>query len=113
MRSALRGYRLLQIVLLTAIACSANAARAAGDHCQADALGKWYCASDPRGTAVVDKLGRIVCAPGGCVMQDDRKQDERDWACSSTPGGTAAIAPERPVCEGGCRPPEATQCKKL
>ncbi|HKA13488.1 MAG TPA: hypothetical protein VKH41_00605 [Myxococcota bacterium] len=111
MRSAHR--QLVQILLATITAFIAVGARAAGDHCQADALEKWYCAIDPRGTAVVDNLGRVVCAPGACVKQDAREPDEREWWCASTPGGSATATPKRPVCEGGCRLPEATQCKKL
>ena len=112
MRSALRARRFVQIVLVIAVASGAGGARAAGDHCQVNALRQWYCAMDPRGTAVVDNLGRVVCAPGGCVKQDARKEHEREWSCSSTSGGSARATPKGPVCDGSCRPPEATQCKK-
>ena len=83
----------------------------AGARCLTDALDQWYCAADPRGSAVLDKLGRVVCAPGACVKQDT--PDEEEWLCSTTPGGRAIADPAGPRCDGDCRPPEATACKKL
>lgn len=111
-----RRCRFVPIALAAWVICAASSAGAAaehsaGTHCRADALEKWYCAADPQGSAVVDKLGRVVCAPGACVKQET--QDQEDWLCSSTPGGRAAAAPAGPVCDGTCRPPEATACKKL
>ena len=89
----------------------AETEHSSGERCLADALENWYCAADPRGSALVDELGRVVCAPGACVKQDT--QDKEEWLCSSTPGGTATAVPGGPpVCDGGCRPPEATDCKK-
>jgi len=107
----------LPIALAALVTCSALAARAAdlehsdGQTCRADALEQWYCASNPEGTAVVDKLGRVVCAPGACVKLEVDGED--DWTCASTPGGKAVVAPPAsPVCDGGCRKPEATECKR-
>jgi hypothetical protein len=82
-----------------------------GQRCKADALEKWYCAA-PRGSAVVDALGRVVCAPGACVKQDT--PDPKDeWLCSWEPGGGATpVAGGPPECDGKCRPPEATACKQ-
>jgi len=106
-------------ILLAATACfvcAAPGARAAqqqsaGAHCASDALEQWYCAAAPRGSAVLDKLGRVVCAPGACVKQEVEGQE--DWLCSSLPGGRAEAAPpSSPVCDGTCRRPEATECKK-
>jgi hypothetical protein len=82
-----------------------------GARCQTDALEQWYCAANPEGSAVLDKLGRVVCAPGACVKQET--PDEEEWLCSTTPGGRAEAAPAGPRCDGECRTPEATACKKL
>ncbi len=117
MSFAHRRWRFVSIALAAGVIGAASSAGAAADHsagvrCQTDALKKWYCAADPRGSAVVDKLGRVVCAPGACVKQETQDQEE-DWLCSSTPGGTATAAPAGPVCDGTCQPPEATACKKL
>lgn len=111
-----RRCRFVPIALAASAICAAPnpgaaADHSAGAHCQADALENWYCSADSRGSAVVDELGRVVCAPGACVKQDTRDQDR--WLCSWTPGGRAAAAPAGPVCDGECRPPEATACKKL
>jgi hypothetical protein len=109
--------RLVPIALAGWVICLASTAGAAADHsagvrCQADALEHWYCAADPQGSAVVDQLGRVVCAPGACVKQET--QDQEEWLCSSEPGGRATAVPAGPpVCDGECRPPEATACKKL
>jgi hypothetical protein len=92
-------------------AADVAAEHSAGERCQADTLENWFCAADPRGSAVVDALGRVVCAPGACIKQDTR--DHEGWLCSWTPGGKAAAAPAGPVCDGECRAPEATACKKL
>ena len=107
--------RTLQILLATCVALSAAGVRAAerssGANCKADALENWYCAADPLGSAVVDALGRVVCAPGACVRQ--QIEDKEDWICSSVSGGKAdATPPGPPVCDGGCRSPEATACRK-
>ncbi len=78
------------------------------EHCRADALEEWWCPASPQGTAVVDKLGRVLCAPGACVETD------AGWACSSVPGGSAGWrADEGPVCDGDCRPPLASDCRKM
>jgi hypothetical protein len=102
---------LAAMAVCAAIHVHAEPQHSGGQACQADALEQWYCASDPQGTAVLDKLGRVVCAPGACVKLE--VEGEEDWTCASTPGGRAAVAPPAsPVCDGGCRKPEATECKK-
>jgi hypothetical protein len=75
-------------------------------HCVRDALERWYCASDPRGTAVLDNLGAAVCAPGGCLEADD------EWSCSSVAGGSVRRTAEGVVCEGGCRAPRSVECTR-
>lgn len=75
--------------------------------CAADALEEWSCAKEVRGSAVIDTLGRVVCAPGACV------EYEGEWVCSSEPGGTAGLDPEGPVCDGECRAPSIQDCEKL
>jgi hypothetical protein len=101
---------LVQIVLAGCVLCAAPMAHA-GDRCKRDALEQWYCASDPRGTAVVDPLGRVVCAPGDCVKQD---KEGDGWLCSQQLQGKAVATPEGVVCDGGeCRAPESTACKKI
>ena len=105
-------------ILLAWGAFAPASARAADDHsanhCQPDALEKWYCAADPEGSAVVDNLGRVVCAPGACVKQSKRDDSAKEeWLCSTVSGGRAeAVPPGPPVCDGRCRAPEATACKK-
>ena len=100
---------LVQFVLVGCVLCTASTA-IAREQCQQDALEEWYCATEPLGTAVVDALGRVVCAPGECVKQDE---EGPGWLCSPQPGGRAAATPEGPVCDGECRAPEATACKKI
>lgn len=107
MERARRSRTLLQILLATCVVGIALGAAAQRDRCQIDALDKWFCAADPLGTAVVDKLGRVVCAPGACTKH------EQEWVCSTVSGGKAATAPEGPVCDGECRQPEATDCEKV
>src|SRR4029453_13654995 len=108
---------LVPIALAGWVICAASSAGAAADHstgarCRADALENWYCAANPQGSAVVDKLGRVVCAAGACVKQET--QDQEEWLCSSTPGGRATAVPAGPpVCDGECRPPAAAACPKL
>ena len=97
--------RLLSIAPLLAV--FAFSAPEQSPHCETDALGKLYCAKTPEGTAVVDDLGRVLCAPGDCV------EFEGDWMCSTTAGGAAGIAPDGPVCGGDCRPPTASECEEL
>ena len=110
----MRGALAACLTFLIGIAAHAagDVEHSAGARCQTDALEQWYCAADPKGSAVVDPLGRVVCAPGACVKQET-KDGKEEWLCSTTPGGTATAAPEGPRCEGRCRPPEATACKKL
>jgi hypothetical protein len=119
MDSANRRRAVVEIALVACLVCAAPSAHAVDDHssgarCQPDALEKWYCAADPHGAAVVDKLGRVVCAPGECVKQENQdRQGKEDWQCSSTSGGRAEAAPAGPpVCDGKCIQPEATACKK-
>ncbi len=108
---AQRTRTLVQFLLVIGVVCFASDARAQRARCQIDALEKWYCAEDPLGSAVVDKLGRVVCAPGACVKHEG--EDEHDWICSSEPGGKAVTSPEGPICDGGCRSPEMTECKRV
>jgi hypothetical protein len=108
METAQRSLALLQILLAAFLACGASSVENDPKRCKTDALEKWYCATNPDGTAVVDDLGRVVCAPGACV-----KVEEQGWICSSLPGGRAAATPKGPVCDGECRTPEATDCEKV
>jgi hypothetical protein len=108
MQRAQRMFATTSIALAAAFVGGANGAPAESERCRTDALDKWYCASDPHGTAVVDQLGRVVCAPGGCA-----KVDERGWLCSTVPGGKASLSPTGPTCDGECRAPEATACEKM
>ena len=108
MQAAQRSLALLQILLAACLACRTASAADESKRCRTDALEKWYCASDPQGTAVVDELGRVVCAPGACA-----KVEEQGWLCSSVSGGRAAATPKGPVCDGECRTPEATDCEKV
>jgi hypothetical protein len=100
---------LVQFVLVGCVMC-APLVSDAQDRCQQDALEEWYCPTDPLGTAVLDPLGRVVCAPGACVKQED---EGGGWLCSTEPGGNASSTPKGPVCDGECRAPEATACKKI
>lgn len=109
MRAALAAC--LTLMIGVAAHAAGDVEHSAGARCRTDALEQWYCAADPEGSAVVDELGRVVCARGACVKQET--QDGKEWLCSTTPGGRAAAAPEGPSCDGGCRPPEATACRKL
>jgi hypothetical protein len=94
------------LALLLSLAAGAAAAQEPppAGRCLSDALERWFCASDPNGTAVVDNLGAVVCAPGRCVEVED------DWECASVSGGGAALTPEGAVCDGGCRAPRAVDC---
>ena len=107
METARRGFALSQILLAACLVCSTASAQDEPKRCLTDALDKWYCATDPQGTAVVDELGRVVCAPGACA-----KVEEQGWVCSSVPGGRAAATPKGPVCDGDCRAPASTDCEK-
>jgi hypothetical protein len=108
MKTGQRGLAFLKILLAACLVCGAASAQDEPKRCRTDALEKWYCATDPHGTAVVDELGRVVCAPGACA-----KVKEQGWICSSVSGGRAAATPEGPVCDGECRTPEATACEKV
>ena len=77
------------------------------ERCLKNALEHWFCASDPEGVAVIDNLGSVACAAGGCVEADD------EWHCSMVAGGKAELTPEGPVCEGGCRSPRAADCERM
>jgi hypothetical protein len=74
--------------------------------CQQDALESWYCAADEKGVAVLDNLGVVLCAPGACVEVED------EWQCSAVSGGRAALGPDGPICDGGCRAPRAVDCTR-
>jgi hypothetical protein len=108
METAQRRLALLEILLAASLLCGAASVDSDPQRCRTDALEKWYCATDPAGTAVVDELGRVVCAPGACA-----KVDPQGWICSTVPGGRAATTPKGPVCDGECRAPETTQCEKV
>jgi hypothetical protein len=96
----------LLTLLFTVLFAGATAAQPPpAGRCLQDALERWFCASDPNGSAVVDNLGAVVCAPGRCVEIDD------DWECASLSGGGAERTPEGAVCEGGCRAPRAVDCE--
>jgi hypothetical protein len=98
--------RIPSAVLWFLLAAGAAAAQQSpAGRCIQDALGAWYCASDPRGSAQVDNLGAVVCAPGRCVEVGD------EWECSSVSGGGAERTPDGPVCEGGCRAPRSVDCE--
>jgi hypothetical protein len=76
--------------------------------CLEDALGRRYCAPEESGTAVRDSLGRILCAAGACVQQEDV------WHCAQAPGGSAYLTREgEPECDGGCATPEPTNCEEI
>ena len=108
MQTAQRSLAILQILLAAFLACGATSVETEPNRCRTDALEKWYCAADPRGTAVVDELGRVVCAPGACA-----KVEEKGWMCSSLPGGRAAATPQGPCATasaGRPRPPNARRC---
>jgi hypothetical protein len=80
---------------------------AATPSCSEDALGTRYCAPQPTGTAVLDTLGRVLCAPGRCVLVDDA------WHCAVAPAGAAYVGRDgEPECDGGCEPPEHGYCKE-
>ena len=108
MSTTRRSLAILQIVLAACLVCGAAGDPEDAKRCRKDALDKWYCPTDPLGTAVVDELGRVLCAPGECA-----KVDEQGWMCSTVPGGKSAATPSGPVCDGECRAPETTACKKL
>jgi hypothetical protein len=74
--------------------------------CQKDALDQWFCAADPRGVALLDNLGKVVCSPGRCIEVGD------EWQCSAVSGGGAQQTPDGPVCAGGCRAPRAVDCER-
>jgi hypothetical protein len=91
---------------LTLAAFGTDAAPPSQPRCRKDALESWYCAKDPRGVAVLDNLGKVVCSPGRCVEAED------EWWCSGLSGGGAALSPRGPVCEGGCSAPRAVDCER-
>ena len=91
-------------LLIVALALMATSAAAAGPQCQKDALDQWFCPADPKGVAVLDNLGKVVCSPGRCIEVGD------EWQCSAVSGGSAQQTPDGPVCEGGCRAPRAVDC---
>ena len=99
--------RLLASILalgLGAAAWAADDPPPAG-RCLKDSLERWWCAADPKGFAVHDNLGSVVCAPGQCVEVAD------EWECSSVSGGKAERTPDGAVCEGECRQPRETFCE--
>jgi hypothetical protein len=108
-RTRLRGAAFAPLFALLAFGGGGDTLAGGGEtrHCETDALGKMYCARTPEGTAVVDDLGRVLCAPGGCT------EWEEDWVCSSSAGGSAGVTPDGPVCDGQCLPPTARECEEL
>jgi len=103
-RTRALGYALL--VGLALLSFHPAAAEPPQRRCQTDALENWYCAKDPKGVAVIDNLGTVVCSPGRCVEADD------EWQCSAVSGGAAGLTPEGAACEGGCRTPRAVYCER-
>ena len=95
-----------RVVVVVLLACGSAAAEPPRGRCQSDALQQWYCAKDPKGVAVIDNLGAVVCAAGRCVEVEDELQ------CSAVSGGGAELTPDGPVCEGGCRAPRAIDCER-
>lgn len=95
-----------RVLLLTSVVAGSAFAQQTPPEgrCVRDALETWHCASDPKGSAVLD-VGAPVCAPGRCVRSSD------EWKCSSVSGGNAVLTPDGPVCDGGCRSPRAVECK--
>jgi hypothetical protein len=94
------------VALLVLLACGVANAGTPTLSCQKDALGQWYCAADPKGVAVLDHLGKVMCSPGRCIEVGD------EWQCSAVSGGGARRTPDGPVCEGGCRAPRAVDCER-
>ena len=95
------------IYALLALSASGPAAAASPQgRCRQDALDNWFCAADPKGVAVLDNLGVVVCAPGRCVEVED------EWQCSTVSGGGAELTSDGPICEGGCRAPRAVDCDR-
>lgn len=95
------------IAALALMACGvAGAETPPQRQCEKDALDQWYCAADPKGVAVLDNLGEVVCSPGRCIEVED------EWQCSAVSGGGAEWTPDGPVCEGGCRAPRAVDCER-
>jgi hypothetical protein len=99
------GWALAATLALPAAPAAAQA-QAQQARCAKDALDDWYCAADERGVAVRDNLGTVLCSPGRCVEVED------EWQCSALAGGRAALGPDGPVCEGGCRSPRAVDCER-
>ena len=92
--------------LLLLLACGVAGAETSKSQCQKDALDQWYCAADPKGVAVLDHLGKVLCSPGRCIEVED------EWQCSAVSGGSVKRTPDGPVCEGGCRAPRAVDCER-
>jgi hypothetical protein len=93
---------------LVLVAAPAWGAGPDGRSCRDNAIGQRFCAPDATGTAVLDGLGRVLCAPGRCVAVDD------GWLCSSEPDGAASLDREgTPQCEGRCVAPESTDCEEV
>ena len=97
--------RILWLALGSGLAAAAAAGPPPAGRCARDALERWFCASDPKGSAVVDNLGAVVCAPGRCVEVED------EWQCSSVSGGRAERTPDGAECQGECRAPRAVDCQ--
>lgn len=100
--------RFLPLMILPVLGLLAAPAVAQAGRCARNSLGETSCAREENGTAVLNGLGEVVCAPGACVRESETAVA---WSCSSVPGGSARFeVGEGPVCEGGCIEPEQTRC---
>lgn len=102
----------VMIVSFAAIAFLLFATPATARHpkCLRDSMGQSFCAKWPRGVAVKNTLGEVLCAPGDCVLMEDLNPV---WQCSSVSGGWARMLISGPKCEGGCVTPRVTDCDPL
>ena len=113
MRSSLLGLT-LGLTIASLVATPVRAVETSLARCAADALGRPACARDPRGVAVKGDLGEVRCAPGACVRAESPQPTTWDdeWMCSGVAGGAATLTESGPRCDGGCRPPRATDCEE-
>lgn len=81
--------------------------------CIRGTLGQVYCAENERGVAIEDALGTVRCAAGACLEVEVAEATAWDsqWVCASAPGGEVRLAPQGPVCDGGCTAPRSTRCQ--
>lgn len=103
--------RAFLIMLAAALGLIALPAVAGASRCQQNALGATFCAEQEDGSAVINGLGEVVCAPGGCVRESETSTN---WRCSSLPGGSARWeVGVGASCDGGCITPEQTRCVSM